>query len=118
MADLAFDRDQLCTFPGTWDPLFLSFLFRPGILVFFLSFLDLGFSLFFLFFQIWDPLSSLSASELLAPRDLPAPLPGFIDVAMILLGIQVEHKCIEKMRMGRPYHTKIFFKCKTFDLGK
>ena len=53
--------------------------------------------------QTWDPLSSLSASHLLAPRDLPAPLPGFIDVAMILLGIQVEHKCSENNGMGRPY---------------
>ena len=50
--------------------------------------------------QTWDPLSSLSASHLLAPRDLPAPLPGFIDVAMILLGIQVEHKCIENNENG------------------
>ena len=70
--------------------------------------------------QTWDPLSSLSASELLAPRDLPAPLPGFIDVAMILLGIQVEHKCIENNGNGStvPQKSKICFKCKIFDLGK
>ena len=36
-----------------------------------------------------DPLASLSPSKLLAPRQLPDPVPGFIDVAMILLGLQV-----------------------------
>ena len=36
-----------------------------------------------------DPLACLSPSKLLAPRQLPDPVPGFIDVAMILLGLQV-----------------------------
>ena len=46
----------------------------------------------YFFHQTWDPLSSLSPSRLLAPKELPAPHPGFIDVAMILLGLQVEHE--------------------------
>ena len=46
------------------------------------------------FHQTWDPLASLSPSRLLSPREIPSPLPGFIDVAMILLGLQVGQNCI------------------------
>jgi len=42
-----------------------------------------------------DPLASLSPSKLLAPRQLPDPVPGFIDVAMILLGLQADYKVTE-----------------------
>ena len=38
---------------------------------------------------MWDPLASLLPSRLLAPRELPDPQQGFIDIAMILLGLQV-----------------------------
>ena len=38
---------------------------------------------------MWDPLASLLPSRLFAPRELPDPQQGFIDIAMILLGLQV-----------------------------
>ena len=36
-----------------------------------------------------DPLGSLAASPLISPSALPAPTRGTVDVAMIMLGLQV-----------------------------
>ena len=36
-----------------------------------------------------DPLGSLAASPLISPSVLPAPTRGTVDVAMIMLGLQV-----------------------------
>ena len=36
-----------------------------------------------------DPLASLAASPLISPSALPAPTRGTVDVAMIMLGLQV-----------------------------
>jgi len=60
--------------------------------------------------ETWDPLSSLFPSRLLAPKELPGPLPGFIDVAMILLGLQANERVTERSEVRGQKLVKQFTK--------
>ena len=95
--------NQLCTFSTRAGILCQNFeigtlsppLTRPGILC-----------------RVSPP-RTYSPQETFQPRSQDSlTLPWFS------LAFRLNISALKTMRMGRPYHTKIFFKCKTFDLGK